>query len=180
MNKEKNLVWIDLEMTGLEVSQHVIIEIATIITDGQLKEIAQGPHLVIHYPQEQLANMNDWVKKVHGKSGLLDEVAQSKVTLAQAEKQTLDFIKEYCIEKKALLAGNSVWNDRIFLEKYMPSIIDFLNYRLVDVTSIKEVLARWYEGDERVFFKKSDTHRALQDIRESIEELKNYREYFFI
>lgn len=180
MNKEQNLVWIDLEMTGLDPQKDVILEIATIITDGQLKEIAQGPVFIIHQDEALLSTMNDWVTKTHTKSGLVDQVRSSTITLAQAEEETLAFIATHCIKNKAILAGNSVWQDKYFLIHYMPRIIEYLSYRVLDVTSIKEAVRRWYENDAKIYFSKSDTHRSLTDIRESIEELKHYRTYFFI
>jgi len=180
MNKEQNLVWIDLEMTGLDPQQDRIIEIATIITDGQLKEIAQGPVIVISCEESILSGMNDWVTKTHTKSGLIDQVRASRTNIEQAEEETLAFIAAHCIENKAILAGNSIWQDKYFMMRYMPRIIAYLNYRLLDVSSIKEAVRRWYEHDDKISFKKADSHRALTDIRESIEELKHYRTYFFV
>ena len=179
-SEENNLVWIDLEMTGLDSQKDRILEIATIITDGQLNEVAQGPVLAISCPEENLAQMNDWVKETHGKSGLLDKVRASTISLEQAEAETYDFIASYCIEKKAILAGNSVWNDKFFMVHYMPTIINYLHYRILDVSSIKNAIVRWYPRDEKTVFPKSNTHRALEDIRESIAELKYYRTNFFV
>lgn len=179
MNNVQNLVWIDLEMTGLNINSDTIVEIATIITDGQLNEIAQGPDLVIYQPEEVLDKMSDWVKNAHTRSGLIERIRTSTTTLEEAEQQTLEFIKEHCVENTGLLAGNSVWNDKFFLNRYMPSITGYLNYRIVDVTSVRELLVRWYPEDPKLEFKKADKHRALIDIRESIEELRHYRTYFF-
>lgn len=178
--KEKNLVWIDLEMTGLCPEKDYILEIATIITDSQLNIIAQQPSLIIHNDPENLKNMSEWVKTTHSKSGLLDAVAASKLTLLQAERETLDFLRQYCVPEKSPLCGNSIWQDRAFLRLHMPKIYDFLHYRIIDVSSFKEVIKRWYPRDGGAEYKKKDAHRALDDIIESIEELKYYRSKFFI
>lgn len=179
MRSERNFVWIDLEMTGLEVEKDSILEIATIITDGQLNIIAQGPCLVIHHDDAVLNNMDPWVTKTHGKSGLTQKVRESNITMEQAEQETLAFIKEHCSIHNALLAGNSVWQDRVFLRKYMPSIVQYLNYRLIDVTSIKELVKAWYPDNALKDFKKPENHRALEDIQSSIDELRHYRTHFF-
>jgi oligoribonuclease len=175
----QNLVWIDLEMTGLEPHRHVIIEIATIITDGDLNIIAEGPALAVHQSDEALAEMDAWCVENHGKSGLTKRVKESTIDNAAAQAMTLEFIKEHVGERSAPLAGNSVWQDRRFLEKYMPEIDAYLHYRIVDVSSIKELLNRWYPPSY-LPSKKKNTHRALDDILESIEELKYYRETIFI
>lgn len=180
MKHEQNLIWIDLEMTGLNPEQDVILEIATIITDNQLNILAEGPVLTISQSSILLDTMNDWCKQQHEKSGLTQEVKDSTITVQHAEEQTLDFIRQYCFPTKSSLAGNSVWQDRIFMQKYMPKLIAYMNYRLIDVTSFKEMLRRWYPQNPYLDFKKSDKHRALPDIRESIEELKHYRAHFFI
>ena len=178
-SEANNLVWIDLEMTGLDPQKDRILEIATIITDSQLNEVAQGPVITISCPEEALAQMNEWVRETHGKSGLIDKVRASTISLEQAEKETYDFISSYCIEKKAILAGNSVWNDKFFMMHYMPTIIDYLHYRILDVSSIKNAITRWYPREKAIFVK-SNTHRALEDIKESIAELKYYRANFFV
>ena len=176
--KQNNLVWIDLEMTGLDPEKHVILEIATIITDNNLEIIAEGPELVIHQPEQALQNMDQWVQDQHTKSGLLDAVRKSKVTIQDAEQQTLAVIKEHCLQDESVLCGNSVWMDKFFLKKYMPAITDYLHYRVIDVSTIKELAARWYP--EQPEYEKKETHRALADIRESIDELKAYRKKLFI
>jgi len=178
--REKNLIWLDLEMTGLNIKKDVILEIASVITDNQLQVIKEGPQLVINCSDEKLASMNDEVKNMHTSSGLLQEVRKSKITLRYAEEKTIAFFKKHCKVNKTLLCGNSVWQDKNFLSKYMPSLADFFCYRIIDVTSIKEVVARWYPNNPQVEFKKEDKHRAMFDIYESIEELKHLREYFFI
>ena len=178
--RDDYLVWIDLEMSGLEVQTDVILEIATIITNGNLEVIAHGPHLVINQPDLILETMNDWCKRQHGLSGLTKAVQESNITLQEAEEQTLEFVKLFCKPNTARLCGNSVWQDRIFLQKYMPTFLNYCNYRLIDVSSIKEVVKRWYPTNEAIYFAKSDSHRALDDIQASIDELKHYRAHFFI
>lgn len=173
------LVWIDLEMTGLNPDIDVILEIATIITDNSLTILAEGPSIVIHQSESALSLMDSWVSTQHTKTGLVDAVHKSSISLAQAEEQTLTFLKQYCVPGTAVLAGNSVWQDRAFLRKWMPHMLDYLHYRLVDVSSIKEVVQRWYPNNPHVRFSKPDNHRALEDIRFSIKELHHYRSYFF-
>jgi oligoribonuclease len=180
VKSEKNLVWIDLEMTGLNADIDVILEIATIITDDQLNVIAKGPSFVIHQPEENLQVMDEWVRNIHTQSGLLEKVKNSSIPLSQAAQATLAFIEQYCVKQKSLLAGNSVWQDRAFLRKYMPEIIEFLHYRIIDVSSIKVLVRNWYPSSPYKDFKKSDNHRALEDIEESIKELQHYRKHFFI
>jgi len=175
-----NLVWLDLEMTGLIIATDVILEIATVITDGNLNVIAEGPSLVIHQPEEKLIAMGKWCQDHHGKTGLIQAVSDSTITLQQAEEQTLAFIKQHCPPGTGVLSGNTVWQDRVFLDKYMPSISNYLHYRIIDVSSIKELAKRWYPDNKNIEFKKSDRHRALSDVYESIEELKHYRRSFFV
>ena len=180
MEKETNLVWIDLEMTGLNPDEDVILEIASIVTDSNLNVIEEGPALIMHQPEGKLAAMNDWVQDAHTQSGLINAVRASSITVEQAEEQTLTFLRRHCQPEQALLCGNSIWQDRAFLRRYMPRIIDFLYYRMIDVTSVKEIVSRWYPDDPQAEFEKKDTHRALDDIRESIAELRHYRKYFFV
>lgn len=180
MKKKDRLVWIDLEMTGLNAEVDVILEIATIITDNQLNIIAEGPSLIINQRQSALDLMDEWVRNAHGKSGLTDAVTKSTTLLAVAQEETLDFIKSHCAYQEGVLAGNSVWQDRIFLRKYMPRITDYLHYRIIDVSSIKELANRWYPQSQFLKFEKPDNHRALEDVRGSIKELAHYRKYFFI
>lgn len=174
------LVWIDLEMSGLDVNKDGILEIATIITDNQLVVKAQGPSLVIAQPAALLAGMDEWCTNQHGKSGLTAQVLQSTISLAQAEQQTIDFVMQYCKEGEGVLCGNSVWQDRLFIMRYMPRLGKYLHYRMIDVSSVKELVRNWYPNNPHTAFKKSDTHRTLQDIQESIAELRHYRTYFFI
>lgn len=173
-----NLVWIDLEMTGLNPEADVILEIASVITDGQLNIIQEGPALIINQPEDKLTAMSEWSQEQHAKTGLTDAVRASKVTLEQAQEQTLIFIKKHCKLETGLLAGNSVWQDRAFMYHYMPNIIQFLHYRLIDVTTIKELVLHWYPDEPE--FEKKDVHRAQKDIYESIAELKYYKEKFFV
>lgn len=176
---QTNLVWIDLEMTGLDAGHDTILEIATIITDNQLNVLEQGPSLVIHQKEEALSLMDAWNQKHHGRSGLIDAVKGSSLSMQEAEDTVLDFIKLYCKKNTAPLCGNSVWQDRIFLKKYMPRIEEYLHYRIIDTSSIKEVVKRWYPESPHANFVKAENHRALEDIIQSIEELKHYRTYFF-
>lgn len=177
--KNTDLIWIDLEMTGLEPEKDVIIEIATIVTSSQLVTLAEGPSLVIHQSDSILDTMNEWCVKQHGISGLTQEVRNSTISLEQAETLTLSFLEQFFGKRQGVLCGNSVWQDRAFIKKYMPRLHEFMHYRIIDVSSVKEVLYRWYPESPYLEFKKKDTHRALIDIRESIEELKHYKTHFF-
>ena len=176
---KNNLIWLDLEMTGLETHNDVILEIATVVTDENLNLIAQGLSIVIHQPDAIFNAMKDWPLKQHSKSGLLEEVRASTISLEEAETKTLQFLKQYCIPEMSPLCGNSIWCDRAFLQKYMPRLLNFTHYRMIDVTSFKEVVMRWYPNDPHIEFPKKDLHRALADVYESIEELKHFRTYFF-
>jgi|SRR5579859_3802087 len=180
MKHENNLVWIDCEMTGLDIEKDVILEIAVVITDGQLNVVAQGPSLVINYPDRVLENMNDWCKVQHKKSGLTLDVQLSTTTLPQAEQMILEFITAYCFPKKAPLCGSTIWVDRLFIRKSMPKIESFLHYRNIDVSSVKELVKRWYTINLDKELPSKDLHRALPDIYESINELKFYKERFFV
>jgi oligoribonuclease len=176
---KSRLVWIDCEMTGLDPERDHLIEIATLITDNRLKVVAEGPVLAIHQPERVLARMNAWNRRTHGGSGLLERVRASEVDVAEAEKATLRFLRRHCYKNTAPLCGNSVCQDRRFLARYMPRVNDFLHYRMVDVSTIKELVQRWYRK-ECGPPKKAETHTALSDIRESIEELRHYRETVFV
>ena len=173
------MIWVDLEMTGLDPETCAIVEIATIITDASLSVIAEGPCLVIHQPEDVLATMNTFVRDLHTRSGLLDRIRSSTTSLAEAEAKTADFLASHCQKGTGLLSGNSVWKDRAFLERYMPSVVEFLHYRIVDVSTIKELARRWYPASYQAP-KKREVHRALDDIRESIDELRFYRGKIFI
>lgn len=180
VKKNGLFVWIDLEMTGLDSSKDVILEIATMITDSNLNIIAQGPLCVIHQSEKHIVAMNEWCQKHHAQSGLVEAVRQSTTTLEHATAKTLQFIRTHCEPQTGILSGNSVWQDRIFLAKYMPEIVEYLHYRIIDVSSVKNLVHRWYAHDKYSSFKKSDSHRAYDDIQESIAELKHYRKYFFV
>lgn len=169
------LVWMDLEMTGLDPDRERIIEIAVLVTDGDLNLLAEGPELVIHQPDEILAGMDEWNRTHHGESGLVDRVRSSTLSELEAEAQILAFLKEHVRERQAPLAGNSVHQDRRFLSRYMTSLDAYLHYRLVDVSTVKELVGRWHPQAYANRPAKKATHRAMDDIKESIEELRYYR-----
>jgi oligoribonuclease len=171
----------DLEMTGLEPARHVILEIATIVTDDDLAIVAEGPDLVVHQPDAALTAMDDYVAEMHAKSGLTEAVRASTVSLSEAGDRTLAFIKEHVPEPGVVpLCGNSIGTDRRFLAVYLPEIENWLHYRSVDVSTVKELVRRWYPDVRAGRPKKVGAHRALDDIRESIDELRYYREKAFI
>ena len=175
------LVWMDLEMTGLDHEKEVIVEIATIVTDDELNIVAEGPDLVVQAPAEVLAAMDPFVIDMHTKSGLLEAIKVSTLTLDEAGKRTLEFIKQHVPEARTVpLCGNSIGTDRRFLAKYLPDIENHLHYRSVDVSTIKELVKRWYPGTDSSRPHKGGTHRALDDIRQSIEELRFYRARVFV
>ena len=175
------LAWMDLEMTGLNPDADVIVEIATILTDDDLNIIAEGPDLVIHQPESALAGMDDIVVQMHTRSGLLTAIAASAVTHEEAEAATLAFLREHIPGVRTVpLCGNSIGTDRRFLARWMPAIDDHLHYRTVDVSSVKELCRRWYPEQYKAAPRKAGGHRALDDIRESIAELRYYRAAVFI
>ena len=178
-NSQLHLVWMDLEMTGLQPEQDRILEIAVLITDADLNIVAEGPELVIHQSEEQLALMDDWNRKTHGNSGLIDRVRASTITEADAEAQIMAFLKKHVGKRVAPLAGNSIHQDRRFLARYMTEVDAYLHYRLVDVSSLKELARRWFLETYAAVPKKSERHRALEDIRGSVEELRFYRQVLF-
>ncbi|HEX9008667.1 MAG TPA: oligoribonuclease [Patescibacteria group bacterium] len=171
------LVWVDLEMTDLDPVNGRIVEIATIITTNDLVVVAEGPDLVIHQPESVLKSMSSWCKEHFGDSGLTQEIRESKISLKEAEEKTLAFLKKHCLPQSALLAGSSVYVDREFMSVQMPSIIDFLHYRIIDVNTIKELSHRWYPGTPD--YPKVEPHRAKNDVYEAIDELKYYRKNLF-
>lgn len=174
------LIWMDMEMTGLDPAKERIIEVATIITDGQLNEVAVGPDLVIHQPDEILAAMDAWNQTHHRGSGLVDRVKASTLSEAEAETQTLAFINQHVgAKERPVLAGNSIHQDRRFIRRYMAALDSRLHYRMVDVSTIKELARRWYPQQIAKQPPKKDTHRALDDIRDSIDELRFYRASVF-
>jgi oligoribonuclease len=174
------LVWMDLEMTGLEPHRHVIVEIATIVTDDNLVVVAEGPDLVIHATAEELLHMGEFVTEMHTKSGLITQIQASSVSVADAETATLDFLRQHIAEARTVpLCGNSIGTDRRFLQDYMPTLEAFFHYRNVDVSTIKELARRWYPEVLDAVPEKESAHRALDDIKESIAELEFYRAQLF-
>ena len=175
--REQRLVWIDLEMTGLDIEKESIIEIATIITDGELNIIAHGPNVAITVDESLIEGMDEWNTTHHFESGLVDRIREQGVSLADAEKMTLDFLKEWVDPNTAPLCGNSVWNDRRFLEKEMPNVAKYLHYRMIDVSTVKELARRWYPEVDK--YPKKGAHLALDDIIDSVEELDYFRDKVF-
>lgn len=176
--KSGRMVWIDMEMTGLDPERHVVLEIATIVTDAELDIVAEGPVFAVARSNEELDRIDAWSLNTHTESGLLERVKASRVSIDEAERETLSFIKDWVGAKEAPLCGNSVHQDRLFLSKEMPGLESYLHYRIVDVSSVKELVSRWYPS-LRAPLKKGG-HRALDDIRESIAELRFYRERVFV
>lgn len=176
-DKSQRMVWIDLEMTGLDIEKESIIEIATVITDSELNIIAHGPNLAVSVSEELLAGMDEWNTTHHNQSGLVERIRHEGVPILEAQQQTLEFLKQWVNPKTAPLCGNSVWNDRRFLDKEMPLVADYLHYRMVDVSTIKELARRWYPKVDK--YRKKLSHLALDDILESIEELQYFRDKVF-
>ena len=176
IQSKDNLIWIDLEMTGLDPNEERIIEIATLITDSQLNILAEGPNLIIKQTTSLLDAMDEWNQNQHGFSGLIDLVKSSNITEQMAEIETLDFISKYVGENQSPMCGNTVSHDRRFLAKYMPRLEAYFNYRHIDVSSFKEAAVRWM--NEAQVYEKKGSHRALGDIRESVAELKFYKNLF--
>merc|ERR1712154_227203 len=179
MTKDSNLVWVDCEMTGLDINTDHLLEIAVVITDKDLNILAEGPNLVIHQTDEILDLMGEWCVNQHGKSGLTEKVKKSTTSLKDCENQVLDFIQQWTTKGMCPLAGNVVGTDKKFIEKYMPKVMEHLNFRIVDVESVAILAKQWYpkEYDEKP--EKGETHRALDDILESIEEMKYYEKAIF-
>lgn len=174
---EFNLVWIDMEMTGLDPDNDRIIEVAAIVTDSELNVLAEGPVFAIHQPDEVLDRMDAWNKGTHGRSGLIDRVKASTVSEADAQAALIDFLKRYVPSGKSPMCGNSICQDRRFMVRSMPKLEAFFHYRNLDVSTLKELCKRWKPGIA-AGFKKHQMHTALADIKESIEELRYYREHF--
>jgi len=177
MNKKTNLIWIDLEMTGLVPEKDNIIEIATVVTDADLNVLAEGPSIAIHQDNKHLDSMDEWNTRQHTKSGLVQRVKESEISLNEAEKQTLDFLMKYVDQGASPMCGNSICQDRRFLYNYMPRLEEFFHYRHIDVSTLKELAVRWKPDVVTNSFKQSK-HLALSDIYDSINELKHYREHF--
>lgn len=174
------LAWMDLEMTGLDATKNVIVEIATLITDDELNIIAEGPDLVIHATEEELALMDEVVVEMHARSGLTNEIRASVITLEEAGAATLAFIQTHIPEPRTVpLCGNSIGMDRRFLTAYLPEIEEYLHYRSVDVSTIKELARRWYPEDLKEYTKSASAHRAMDDIKESLEEMRYWRKRVF-
>ena len=173
----QHLIWIVLEMTGLNPDTDLIIEIATVITDKDLNILAQGPVLAVHQSDAALAAMDDWNQQHHGQSGLIERVKASTIDAAEAERQTIEFLRQWVPENTSPICGNSIGQDRRFLYRYMPKLEAYFHYRNIDVSTVKELAARW-APEVKEGFKKESSHQALDDILESIAELRYYREHF--
>lgn len=175
---ELNLIWIDLEMTGLDPETDVIIEIATVVTDANLNILAEGPVIAIYQDETILDRMDEWNQSHHSSSGLLKRVRESQISMPEAETQTLKFLEQWVPKGVSPMCGNSICQDRRFLYRYMPNLVNFFHYRNVDVSTLKELAKRWYPDISSGLIKKSQ-HLALEDIFDSIEELRYYRKYLF-
>jgi oligoribonuclease len=175
----ENLIWIDLEMTGLHPEEDCIIEMATVVTDGQLEILAEGPVLAIHQSDERLARMDEWNTRQHGSSGLTERVRASRIDAASGEQQTLEFLALHSVAGASPMCGNSICQDRRFLARHMPRLERFFHYRNLDVSTVKELARRW-APDLATGFVKQGAHLALADIHESIRELRHYREQLFV
>lgn len=181
ISRNDRIVWADCEMTGLDPARHTLVEIAVIVTDADLTPLDEGIDLVIHASDDELAEMDDYVREMHGSSGLTEEIRNSSLSLADAEAQVLDYVKRHIpLEAKAPLAGNSIATDRRFIATYMPELDAFLHYRMIDVSSIKELARRWHPRVYQNQPPKGLAHRALADARESIRELAYYRNALFV
>jgi len=178
---DDRLVWLDLEMTGLDVTRHVIVEIAALVTDGELEPLDDGIDVIVHQPPAALAEMDDFVRKMHTKSALIGEIEASRISLTDAGAMAIDYIRQHVPEAgTAPMCGNSIGVDRRFLDHQLPELDRFLHYRSIDVSSFKELCRRWYPEVYRKRPDKAETHRALADVRESIAELRYYREHMLI
>jgi oligoribonuclease len=176
---DKRLVWVDCEMTGLDVEKDVLLEVAVLITDAHLNVVAEGPEIVLHHPDDVLSGMGAWCREHHGASGLTAAVRASRVGLESCEDRLLDFVSRHTPKGKCPLAGNSIGQDAKFLSKYMPRLMNQLHYRVVDVSTVKELCRRWYPLEMSAAPTKNMSHRALDDIKESIDELRFYRQNVF-
>lgn len=174
-HSEDNLIWVDLEMTGLDTFNDVIIEIATVVTDKNLNKLAEGPVIAIHHPDHVLNAMDEWNQQHHGASGLIDRIKQSRFTTEQAEEETIAFLQQYVPQGASPMCGNSICQDRRFMARLMPTLEAYFHYRNLDVSTLKELTARW-KPEILDSFEKKGAHLALDDILESIDELKFYRD----
>lgn len=179
LKKEDNLIWIDMEMSGLDFQKDTILEIATIVTNKDLEIVAEGPVFAIYQPEEVLNAMDEWNTQHHNESGLVERVRTSTTGLREAEEHTLNFLKQYTLPRTSPLCGNSIYQDRLFMRVHMPTLEGYLHYRNIDVSTIKELVYRWYPNSHQPPPKRN-THRALDDIRESITELQFYRSQVFV
>lgn len=178
---QNNLLWLDLEMTGLHVEVDEILEIAAVITNHTALSILSKPfHAVIYQNDQTLEKMGEWVKNQHTKTGLVDTVKQSTVSISQADGAVAQMLSAYGKKEELILCGNSIWQDRTFVKKYMPLTYAFLHYRMIDVSAIKQVVRAWYPNHPQMHYVKKDNHRAVDDVYESINELLHYKKYFFI
>ncbi|XP_065199989.1 probable oligoribonuclease isoform X2 [Planococcus citri] len=173
------MVWLDMELTGLDLEKDTIMEIACVITEGNLSFVAQAPTFIIHQPKEVLDQMGPWCQQQHAKTGLIDECLKSSTTVQEADEQLYNFVKKYVPEGKGCVAGNSVYMDKWFVIKYLPKLNSHLHYRLIDVSTLKELCRKWRTEDFKKIPEKAYTHRALDDIMESIDELKHYKKILF-
>jgi oligoribonuclease len=173
----QQLIWIDLEMTGLDTVEDTIIEIATVVTDKDLVLLAEGPVIAIHHQDTVLAGMDDWNQKHHGNSGLIERIRQSATSMHQAEQQTLEFLEQWVPAGVSPMCGNSICQDRRFMARQMPKLEAYFHYRNLDVSTLKELAKRW-KPEVEASFKKKASHRAMDDIIESIDELRHYRQHF--
>lgn len=177
MDKNTNLIWIDLEMTGLVPEEDLIIEIATLVTDADLNLLGEGPVLAIHQSDAALAKMDEWNQRTHGNSGLIDRVKSSKINEQAATEATIEFLQQFTEKNSSPMCGNSICQDRRFMARYMPELEDYFHYRNLDVSTLKELARRW-KPEILAGLTKQGTHQAMDDIKDSVEELKYYREHF--
>jgi oligoribonuclease len=179
MDEYKTLVWLDCEMTGLDPNNDMLLEVAAVITDAQLNVIAKGPNIVLHQPRIVLDSMNAWCQEQHKKSGLTERVLESSIDVGMAQAEMIGFLRKNTSLGNSILCGNSIAQDRKFLKVHMPELEMFFHYRMIDVSTIKELVKRWYPNDNNLPYVKQEVHRAYDDIMESIAELRFYREHFF-